>query len=48
MSIEPNEVNDLAVEFPYEHIDRLAALASRVGMPLDDIVQEARLIILEK
>lgn len=48
MSIEPNEVNDLAVKFPYEHIDRLAALASRVGMPLDDIVQEARLIILEK
>ncbi|MDN4058025.1 hypothetical protein QPK31_07255 [Massilia sp. YIM B02769] len=48
MSTEPDELNDLAVKFPDEHMDRLAALASQVGMPLDDIVQEARLIILEK
>lgn len=44
----PNEANDLAVKFPDEHKDQLAALASQMGVPLDDIVQEVRLIILEK
>lgn len=48
MFFTPNQLAELAVSFPQEHLDQIKAKSAKYGLPLEDGLQEVSVIILDK
>lgn len=48
MPLTPNELAELAVTFPEEHVEQIIAKSAKYGLSREDISQDVSLIILER